>query len=72
MPPRQPDYRQQRAHNDFVMNLEADADQLRQLLIKQWQPVQQSESWPRERTRQLVDTRYSQAGWNNGPQGRKN
>jgi hypothetical protein len=50
------------------MNLEAGADQLRQLLIEQWQPVQQSESWPSERTRQLLATRYSQADWNMGPQ----
>ena len=67
MPPRQPDYRQQRSHEDFVMNLKTGADQLRQLLIEQWQPVQQSESWPCERTRQLVATRYSQADWNMGP-----
>jgi lipoate-protein ligase A len=66
MPPRQPDYRQQRSHDDFVMNLEAGADQLRQLLIEQWKPDQQSESWPRERTRQLIATRYSQAEWNMG------
>jgi len=71
MPPRQPDYRQQRGHDDFVMNLDAGADQLRQLLTEQWHADEESAPWPRDRTGQLIATRYSQADWNNGPQGRE-
>ena len=66
MPPRQPDYRQQREHDDFVMNLDTNADRLRQLLTEQWQPTSRVERWPSERTEQLITTRYSQAEWNNG------
>jgi lipoate-protein ligase A len=36
-PPRQPEYRRGRRHEDFVMNLPVTADQLRQVLIAEWQ-----------------------------------
>tara|TARA_B100000809_G_scaffold170790_1_gene168116 strand:- start:333 stop:1046 length:714 start_codon:yes stop_codon:yes gene_type:complete len=64
MPPRQPDYRQEREHHDFVTNLDIGADQLRQLLVAQWQATEAGASWPRERTEQLVATRYGMEEWN--------
>jgi lipoate-protein ligase A len=64
MPPRQPGYRQERDHHDFVVNLDTEADLLRQMLVEQWQPTGASGDWPRERTEQLVASRYCRAEWN--------
>jgi len=64
MPPRQPDYRQEREHHDFITNLDTGADQLRQLLVAQWQATGAAASWPRERTGQLVASRYGKEEWN--------
>ena len=63
MPPRQPGYRQQRGHDEFVTNLDSDAAKLRQLLIDEWQPTETTTDWPQERTEQLVASRYSQTDW---------
>jgi lipoate---protein ligase len=46
-PPRQPEYRQGRRHEDFVTNLPVTADQLRQALIAEWQADTPLENWPR-------------------------
>ncbi|MDP7205021.1 MAG: lipoate--protein ligase family protein [Pirellulaceae bacterium] len=64
MPPRQPDYRQERDHCDFVTNLEIGAGPLRQLLVAQWQATGDGADWPRERTGHLVATRYGKEEWN--------
>ncbi len=64
MPPRQPDYRQNRPHDAFVANLPLTAAQLRTALIHAWQAVPDDDDWPRERVRQLVETRYGQHAWN--------
>lgn len=67
-PPRQPEYREQRLHTDFVGNFPVTAEQLNAALRRAW-PVQ-----PREATvplvasaltlaQQLVQTRYSRPNW---------
>jgi lipoate-protein ligase A len=64
MPPRQPEYRASRPHRAFLTNLPATADQLRIALAAGWQATASNDDWPRERVKQLVATRYSQAAWN--------
>ncbi len=64
MPPRQPDYRQEREHHDFVTNLEIGAGPLRQLLVTQWHATGDGADWPQERTGHLVATRYGKEEWN--------
>ena len=64
MPPRQPEYRQNRPHSTFVANLPADAAALREALVTAWQANPTDHDWPRQRTRELVATRYSRAEWN--------
>jgi lipoate-protein ligase A len=62
-PPRQPDYRQQRSHLEFLTNLGLDSSQLRDALADQWQAINVLEAWPRLLTSQLVAQRYLQSSW---------
>jgi lipoate---protein ligase len=66
MPPRQPGYRLGRPHSDFVTNLGVPAHVLRQLLATGFSASEPLADWPRDRTAQLVATRYSQPEWNAG------
>src|SRR5262249_55740314 len=58
-PERQPDYRRNRTHAQFVMNLPADADTLKQLLVAEWQPGGEYAPVPLEAVRELVAQKYS-------------
>jgi lipoate-protein ligase A len=63
MPPRQPEYRAGRSHDDFVMNAPASADDLRQALIAAWDANMEFTDWPREETVRLAIEKYSQEEW---------
>lgn len=63
-PPRQPDYRQSRSHDEFLTNLPASRAALQQAIAAGWQAFEPLSEWPRQRTLDLVDARYSQAAWN--------
>lgn len=62
-PPRQPDYRRGRDHNEFVVNLPVTAGDLRRELILAWKATEPLTDWPAARTDELVTTRYSQEAW---------
>ncbi len=62
-PPRQPDYRESRAHGDFVANLNADRALLRSALACAWGANEVVSEWPAAATAQLVTQRYSQSTW---------
>lgn len=64
MPPRQPEYRAGRAHEQFVTNLSVSVVDLRRALIAGFAATEPLIEWPRERTERLVAERYSQAAWN--------
>jgi len=64
MPPRQPDYRASRPHEEFVTNLGLAGADLKQALIDGMEAHQPLADWPRERTQKLVAERYSLAAWN--------
>lgn len=64
MPPRQPDYRAGRPHGEFLVQLAAPAESLRQAILHRWQPNPRVADWPREATARLVRERYSQDAWN--------
>jgi lipoate-protein ligase A len=64
MPSRQPDYRANRRHSDFLTNLPLTAAALRQALIEAFVANDELSSWPRDLTAQLVEQKYSQANWN--------
>jgi lipoate-protein ligase A len=65
-PPRQPDYRRQRPHRQFLANLQIPAGDLRQALVAAWQPSGCRWHWPAHRVGQLVCERYSRPQWNLG------
>jgi lipoate---protein ligase len=63
-PPRQPEYRGDRAHDSFVMNLPLDGDRLRTALANAWNVDGRLSDWPRQRMQQLSETRYQTDEWN--------
>ncbi len=64
MPPRQPAYRNGRAHRAFVINLPAPVGVLREALVDVWKAREIDRDWPRQRVSNLVAQRYSRREWN--------
>jgi lipoate-protein ligase A len=64
MPPRRPDYRHDREHDAFVMNLPMDAAALRPALRTGWNAFEPCSEWPRAETARLVADKYSRREWN--------
>jgi len=65
IPKRQPDYRRQRGHSDFLVNLAVDAARLRKSLRSCWSAEDACAAMPLEATIQrLVSERYRCTGWN--------
>ena len=62
-PPRRPAYRQQRAHLDFVTNINVRREAVVDLLKGLWSPLESTQEWPEKRTRQLVDERFGRTEW---------
>lgn len=63
-PERQPEYRRDRPHAAFVMNLPASVDTVKRLLIEEWRPDGEYEPVPRDAARDLVAQKYSRDEWN--------
>lgn len=59
-PIRTPAYRKDRPHDQFVANLPLSREQLEQVLVEAWQANEPLTDWPRERTAELVATKYSE------------
>lgn len=64
LPPRQPDYRQGRSHNEFVTNLPLSAAEIRRVLVAAWHARPPRDQWPRAQTARLVAERYGRREWN--------
>ncbi|MFN4260637.1 MAG: biotin/lipoate A/B protein ligase family protein [Gemmataceae bacterium] len=63
MPQRQPEYRHQRGHADFLTNLPLSALELRRRLRGSWQADVPLDAWPEDLVRQLVAEKYSRPKW---------
>jgi|SRR6266851_1395962 len=63
MPSRQPDYRRQRSHGDFLTNLPTDSETLKRHLLGAWDATTITDSWPQELVRDLVESKYHLEEW---------
>ena len=63
-PDRQPDYRKQRTHDEFVTQLPCTTQEVKSALIEVWQADSRIEEFPESRTQELVASRYSLDSWN--------
>ena len=64
LPPRQPDYRDQRAHGDFVMNLPITRPALVEAVDRAWPTQSKLAEWPAARVAGLVADRFGAEKWN--------
>ena len=62
-PERQPGYRRDRPHDDFLMNLPADAASLRASLVREWGPLEPHGAVPWDRIRELVAEKFGRDEW---------
>ncbi len=64
MPPRQPDYRLDRDHREFITNLPLSGEELRSAVIGAWGAPDARTDCPREQVAAAVVERYGQQDWN--------
>jgi len=62
-PARQPDYRGQRDHQAFLLNLPFRADDLKRRLREVWRADREETTWPAEKVRQLREEKYEREEW---------
>jgi lipoate-protein ligase A len=63
-PEREPDYRRNRTHAEFVTNLAVEAGVLKHYLAKEWGAATEYRPVPLARASELVIEKYSRAAWN--------
>lgn len=63
-PERQPDYRHNRPHVEFVTNLAATTADVKRLLAVEWQVAGEYEAVPLELAHRLVAEKYARREWN--------
>ena len=64
MPSLQPDYRRNRPHRDFVMNLDVKAAEIKSALKIEWKATRPLESLPQARVTSLAQSVYMTDAWN--------
>ena len=64
MPSLQPDYRASRSHDDFLMNLNLPADQVKAALQAAWNATDELQNFPEQDARKLATQKYSTNEWN--------
>lgn len=64
MPSKQPSYRRDRAHKNFLTNLNLPADTIKDAMKRVWNATGPLEDIPETRIQQLVQEKYSTDAWN--------
>ena len=64
MPSKEPDYRQNRSHKEFLINLNLSADSIKHALMKQWRATEQFNDLPFDKIAELTRTKYLTKEWN--------
>ena len=60
----QPEYRGQRRHEDFVVNLDISAKQIKDSLAQEWDATGLLRAAPEERMARLIEEKYARDEWN--------
>jgi len=63
LPPRQPEYRNQRSHRDFVANLKLPRKVVYQALLSAWDHPEPLRAWPQCDMENLVREKYATHSW---------
>jgi lipoate-protein ligase A len=63
VPAKQPRYRQNRAHKDFLVNLDLPAATIKQALRRQWNAHEERRAIPQARVERLVKNQYATQEW---------
>ena len=64
IPPVQPDYRKNRTHGDFLVNLNAERETIKKALTEVWSAHEAIDSVPHQKINQLIQERYAKHAWN--------
>ena len=64
MPSKQPDYRRDRDHDEFLVNLKISVDSLKNTLAKTWSAIGMLHDFPKQETHRLAVDKYSTTRWN--------
>jgi lipoate-protein ligase A len=64
MPSREPEYRQRRAHSEFMTRIPVDTKTLADSLVRIWNCEGAATDWPADLTQSLVDEKYTNDSWN--------
>ena len=64
MPPRQPGYRNDRSHGEFLTNLPLGPATIRRALAAAWEAHEPPDEWPQELTARLAAEKYGRREWN--------
>ena len=62
-PHRQPDYREQRSHEQFVTTIPLSVEAVKEAIAKQFNAITQSQDAPRSLAQQLVASKYEDPEW---------
>lgn len=63
LPPRRPEYRQSRKHEDFLTNLPVTRQKLIDTLVVSWQAHDVIHNWPQAKVNELVRDKYDTDQW---------
>jgi lipoate-protein ligase A len=63
LPPRQPEYRRGRTHEDFVANVPIAVETLEAAMCDAWQADEPMPSWPEAAMKALVEEKYATDAW---------
>lgn len=64
LPRKQPAYRNNRPHQDFLTNLNLPSNVVKEALRRHWKAAEPLETVPSQKIDQLIEQKYKQAVWN--------